>query len=125
MSLRWNQIGLTFLIGLLMGTVLGAVRARSMFRRPTDPAVRQERMLKKFSSRLDLSADQRQTVGQILNTKRTKIDAIFVQMRPQFEAVRQETSDEIKKVLNPDQQKKYEALDAEMEQRFKERFPNR
>ena len=121
MKTKWNHIAIGVIIGL--GLACGFQYARCLrFPHHKDNHSRHERLLKKFSSRLDLTADQRTQVDKILSNKRSRVSALFDEMKPRFETIRKETSDDIKKILHPDQQQKYEALDAEMEARFKGRF---
>lgn len=122
MNIKWNQVSVAFLTGLLIGTLLGASRLRRNFTSHWKKEPRHERMLRHFSSKLDLDAEQKTRVAGVLETKRTKIDALLAEMRPKFDKIRQETKTEISGFLNDDQRKKYEELDAKMEQRFKRKF---
>jgi hypothetical protein len=121
--MKWNQIFLAFLIGLLMGTFAGPFLFHRVMHRHWDRQHRHDRLLKKFSSKLKLSPDQREKISQILDANRPKVDAIFTETRTKLETVRQDTGLEIKKILSADQQKKYDELDIKMKERMDRNFP--
>lgn len=121
--MKFNQIAVAFLIGLLIGALAGPFIIRHGFHRNWNRDYRRTHLLKKISSRLNLSPDQEAYVAKIFDANRPKVDAIFTEMRTQLDAVRKETGDEIKKQLSPEQQKKYDDLDAEMQARMKRHFP--
>ena len=118
MNLKYNQIAAGLIIGLLLGTLLGASPLRWKIRSLWDHRTPQERILGRISSRLDLSSEQKTKVAAILEAKRVKIDALFAEGRSKFQAVRMETRAEIRNILTPEQIKKFEVLEAEMDARF-------
>ena len=91
-----------------------------------DPAQRVERRVQMLTQRLELSADQAAKVKAILTKEGEQMRAHFQQARPdsaqrpteeqrkafreQMQKVREQTNGEIAKVLNADQQKKYQEL---------------
>lgn len=123
MNLKWNQIGVAFLIGLLLGTLVGSPSLHRKFKKSWDKRPHHERMLDRFASKLDLSPKQKNEMAPILQAKRVRVEALFTEMAPKFEQIRTETNSDIRKLLNPDQLEKFEALDAKMKERFKKRFP--
>jgi len=123
MNFQWNQITLSLIAGLLMGAAVGGSPSFHEYAHKWDTRSPQERMLKRFAKRLDLTEDQKRQVATILEQKRAKMDALFNEMKPKFEQIRIETGDEIRQFLNPEQQKKFQAMDAEMSDRFNKRFP--
>ncbi len=125
MKLQWNQITAAFIGGLLVGTMAGGSPFFHNLTRKWDNQPPQERMLKRFAKRLSLTDEQKVQVASVMEQKRAKMDALFKEMKPKFEQVRTETSGEIRKFLTPEQQKKFEVMEAEMAKRFDKRFPPR
>jgi Spy/CpxP family protein refolding chaperone len=119
MTLKWNQVGVAFLIGLTVGVLVGGSSFCRDLTRKWDKQPRHERMLNKFSDRLSLTDEQRTQVKAIMHQKRSKMGVIYTEMRPRFEQVRNETSDEIRKILTPEQQQKFEEFEAEKRERFR------
>ena len=122
MKLVWKQI----FIGFLLGAVVGAVAGKqwcgsSLTHRPWDGRREhvQEKMLNKFNSKLKLNSDQQQKVAVILQAKRGKIDALRGEMRPKFEEIRNATRGEIRQLLTPEQQTKFDVMAAERDARRK------
>lgn len=123
MNLRWNQILVSLLVGILIGAITSGSPAVHDLIHKWDSHSPQDRMLKRFAKRLSLSSEQKTAVATILDQKRTKMDAIFNEMKPKFEQVRKETGDDIRKLLNENQKGKFEAMELEMTDRFNKRFP--
>ena len=125
MSLKWNQIAVGFLAGLVIGCAVVASPLRRYLRESWDKRPHHERMLDKLSSRLSLTPEQKTKMAAIFEAKRSRIEALMAEGRPKFDAVREETRAEIRKILTPEQIAKFETLEAKMEKRFKKRFPPR
>lgn len=116
------------LIAGLVGFVLGALTFWSFHYyygaqyRNADPY---RQMLNRFSSKLDLTSDQKTQVAAILEDKRRKIAALRDAARPRFEEIRGATRDEIRQVLTADQQQKFDAMQADWDAPWKRRRPAR
>ena len=79
-----------------------------------------EEQLERFSAKLQLSPEQRQRVAEILKATRGKIQALREEMRPKVEEIRKANRAEIRQVVTPEQQKKFDAMQAEREARAKQ-----
>jgi Spy/CpxP family protein refolding chaperone len=123
MNLKWNQITIALIVGLFAGALVADSPAAHDFMRKWDTHPPKERIVKRFAKRLNLTEEQKTQVAAVLEQKRAKMDAVFNEMKPKFEQVRAETSDEIRKLLNPEQQKKFAVMEAQMSERFNKRFP--
>ena len=77
-------------------------------------------MLEHISKELHLSEEQKQKVSAIFETKRPQMMALHAEMRSKFEALRNATQVEIRKLLTPEQQEKADKMEAEMEKHKKE-----
>jgi Spy/CpxP family protein refolding chaperone len=114
---KWGPFVLTFITGILLGSSIGwRVFEHHRFE-GRNPEVRNQRMVKLFSRKLALTPDQREKLIKILDEKRQKMDALRNESRPRFEALRLSTQDDIRAILNPDQIEKFNALEAQWEER--------
>ena len=120
-KIRLNQIAISLLIGFALGVVYGNWYTRENFHSRWKHGSMSQRMVERFSRELHLSSDQKKEVTAIFEAKRPQMVALQAEMKPKFEALRNSTQEEIRKILNPDQQKKLDELNAKMEERWKER----
>jgi Spy/CpxP family protein refolding chaperone len=103
-----------FLLGVLVGAGLAFYGGRHMHRSFRDMENRHKHMLDRFSRKLDLTPEQRQKVGAIMEESGKKMRSLWDESRPKAEALRKETADKIRALLNPDQIKKFDAFQKEM-----------
>ncbi len=120
-KIHWHQIAISLLIGFALGTAYGHWQAHQSFHSHWKSGSMRQHMLDRFSKELRLNADQKKQVGAIFDTKRPQMVALQAEMKPKFEALRNSTQAEIRKILNPEQQKKMDEMNAKMEERWKER----
>ncbi len=123
MKLSWKQVVPAFLLGAAAGLLLSRCCAISAFHRHGSGRF-EHYLLDQFSSKLQLTEEQRGKVAAILEAKRKKVDALRAEIKPRFEEIRTSTSGEIRQLLNPDQQKKFDQLEAKWSIRRK-RFHDR
>jgi Spy/CpxP family protein refolding chaperone len=69
-----------------------------------DPA----RIVEQLTHELALTPEQQRELGSILEETKTKHQAVYDQVRPQFEQVRQEGRARIRSILTPEQLPKFE-----------------
>ncbi len=102
MKLPWKYIFLAFLLGFFMGgTALLAMR--HFYPRGFKTGV--DAPLKRFSGELALTEDQRTRIKTILAANREK-------MKIYRQEIRTATRADIRKLLTPDQQKRFDTLEA-------------
>lgn len=112
----------SFTVPLLIGWFLGAASGLWFMHVLHTPAMHERhlhRMRERFLNQLKLAADQRDKVETALKETRTKLDALDAETRLREEQVRKATRLEIRALLNPDQQKTFDALNARREARRK------
>lgn len=119
MKLEWRQVAAAFLIGLIAGTAIGRWGLRFRSHKHWGSEKHYSRMLKRFSSKLDLTPEQRKQVATILDAKREKIKALHSEIRPEFEEIRTSTKAEIRRLLTPEQQEKFDQLQSKWESHWK------
>ena len=125
MKLAWKHVIVAFIVGVMVGIVGARGCVRFMVHRHWRSGQFQARMLQRFSSKLQLTPDQRTHVAAILDQKRQKIDALRAEIQPKFQEIRTSTAAEIRALLTPEQQQKFDAMNAKSEaraKRFHERF---
>jgi Spy/CpxP family protein refolding chaperone len=117
-KLAWKQILITFAISFVVGVAFGRWEfASQMHHRWKDPEHRQRFILKKLDSKLNLNPDQEKQVAAIFKDFAPKMEAARSEMKPKMEVLRQEVREKIMPILTPDQQKKYDQMEQEWQQR--------
>lgn len=121
-KLSWNQILISLLIGAALGIPLGKWQAQGDFSgRHWKKGEMKQHMLERFSRELQLNEKQKVQVSAIFENKHVQMEALREEMKPKFEALRTATQNEIRPLLTPDQQIRFDALNEEMEKRWKKR----
>jgi hypothetical protein len=82
-----------------------------------------------LNAELQLSAEQQQQLGVILDETGVEYEAIRERVRPEYDQVRQRSRDRVRAILTPEQKVKFEELvrqmDEERERRRREREQKR
>ena len=105
------------LASLTLGAGAGWWAGRDLFPRRWSWEQRYQRMWERFSSQLKLTAEQRDQVKVLLEAKRQKMSALRVETRPRYEEIRRSTQAEIRRMLSPEQQKKFDRMEMEWQAR--------
>lgn len=121
MKINWTQVLVAFLLGILVGLGTLWCARRYHFHKMTHGEDRYAHMLDKFSRKLELTPDQKEKVKAILEAKRQKIKALREQVGPKFEEIKSSTEAEIRKILTPGQQEKFESFKKKWEGRWEKR----
>lgn len=106
----WRPAALWLAAGLAAGAAGGLWLGR---RAGPEPRERYTRMVERFSSQLDLTEAQRSQVKAILEAKRGRVQALRAQLQPRFQEIRESTRAELRRVLTPDQQARFDRFEAE------------
>jgi Spy/CpxP family protein refolding chaperone len=131
MNNPWIKYAGVLVLGVLLGLAAGAWTARHHFFKSMGAVERRDpgqRILKKLDSELKLTPDQRTKVEAIFAENRRKMDALRAEIEPKmealrkateprFEALKKENEDAIRKVLTPEQAKKYDEIKARWEKK--------
>lgn len=96
---------LIFLLGFAAGAL--ALNAYKRWGRAGAVVSRQERFERIFGS-LQLSADQKSQVDQILSDTRMQLQALRKESEPRFAEIRRQADDRLQKILTPEQWKQFE-----------------
>jgi Spy/CpxP family protein refolding chaperone len=81
-------------------------------------------LVDRLASELDLTADQRTKIEEVLTARRTRLETVQREVRDRFEAEQRGLRDEIRKILTPEQQEKFDKNEQERS-RFGRRGPPR
>jgi Spy/CpxP family protein refolding chaperone len=105
---KW-QVRIAALLIFVLGFAAGALALNGYKRwsRSGAEASRQDRFEKMLDS-LQLNADQRTQVHQILGETRQQLQTLRKESEPRFEEIRRQTDDRLQKVLTPDQWKQFQ-----------------
>jgi Spy/CpxP family protein refolding chaperone len=116
-----KSIWKTLVLVLLLGAVIGAGAAWWIgeYGPCAKGRVPYATMVERFSKKLDLTPDQQRAIAAILEENRQKIKALRAEIRPKFEEIRQSTREEIRQHLAPEQQVKFDAMQAEWDAKRK------
>ena len=120
-KIHWHQAVISLLIGFALGAAYGQWHARESFHEHWKHGNMRQHMLERFSKGLHLTADQKKQAAAIFDAKRPQMAALQAEMKPKFEALRNSTQAELRKILTPDHQKEMDKMNAKMEEHWKER----
>ena len=82
-----------------------------------DDGRRERRMLDHLQSELQLSPEQTQQIRQVLDRTRDEMIELRGETEPRFVAIRERSRDQIRAVLTPEQQQKFDQLAARRPER--------
>ncbi len=111
------------LLCFALGSGTGWWAGREAFPRHWNRQQRYQQMLDRFSQKLRLTPEQKTQVKAVFEAKRQKMDALRGELRPRFEEIRRSTQEEMQKILTPEQQKRFDRMEAEWQSRLKKRHP--
>jgi hypothetical protein len=108
-------IFLIFFLGIACGALIMHITYKSRMEAFVSgrPGMREEILLKRLDRRLDLDDRQRAVVRTIIHETGTELKSIRKQIRPQINMVLEKGRAEVRKILRPEQQKKYDQFIAE------------
>lgn len=122
---RWKIITaltLVFVLGILTGVVgTGMVFKQGWHFGPRDPEKRKAFIIQRLERKLDLNADQKARVAAIVDRRHAAARDQFRRHRQALHAFMLESFAEIRLELTPVQQVKLDALQVDMEERFRKR----
>ena len=111
-----SKRGIAFicLMSFALGSGAGWWAGRDLFPRRWNREQRYTEMLERFNSQLKLTPAQRSQIKALLDAKRQRMEAMREERREEF---RRFTREEIRKLLTPEQQKKFDRMELEWQVR--------
>jgi len=117
----WLKTTFIFLIGFFLGVAATGLIFPRVFHPHHPPgAADADRILKRLSSELGLTADQKEKVSALLKQELPKADALRAEGDAKFKALRESFNTQLRAILDPEQIKKHDALMAKWAKRDKE-----
>lgn len=118
MTISWKQAVPVFFLGLLMGAAGGSWAHRIAARRfMAGGPPRPERMLENLSRELKLDGGQKDALKKVLDAQHERMLAFHKETSARFEEFRRSFESDVKKILTPEQQARFEALSARWQKR--------
>ena len=106
-------IGVVFLLGAMLGGMLGYVFAHRSYaagRAPNSESARRAQKVEELTREAHLTADQRKRLDEILIDVQGQMKAIHQQSEPQVEEVRKKARERIRAILTEEQKPEFEAF---------------
>lgn len=124
MNIHWKQVFAGLLIGFIAGGLAFGNFRTACFPKHGPHKDMKAHIMKRFDKNLHLTAEQKEKISTIFDETHPKMMALHEEMHPKFEAVRSEASQKIREVLTPDQQVKFEKMEAKWQERMKRFRPD-
>jgi|SRR6266536_271832 len=116
----WLLLLLVFFAGVSVGVVgTGAVVRQVVRRIASNPDLVRERIGRELERKLDLSAEQRTKVRQVLLKSHERIKSLRREFQPRFFAIVEQAEADISATLTPEQREKFQRLIKEKEPLWK------
>ena len=109
---------LIFVVGFAAGAL--ALNVYKRWGRTGQPQSRQDRF-ERMLDRLNLSAEQKTQVQQILSDTRGQLQTLRKESEPRFEEIRRQADERLQKVLTPEQWQQFQKERSEMRGRGRRR----
>ena len=114
---------LTFVLGGVAGAIsehLYETRIKNIGARPPG-RIGPHDIVEDMAKDLKLSPDQKEKLKGIIQQSRERYRTLSVQFRPQYDVIRNETNQEIRKILTDEQKTRFEMIVKDLEERHKTR----
>ncbi len=115
----WATLVLTLILGMSLGVLLD--RNIDFWSHGHDSESRSRRFMSMLEKELELSSEQKENLTKVLAANREKADAFWSDTRNSYAELRKEFRKQIRSVLNPEQQERFDAMMAEVDARREER----
>jgi Spy/CpxP family protein refolding chaperone len=115
-ALKWKlafAFLLVFIAGMTTGGFLGVHHLKRHFLGPPHSGDVAGRMREHFRRALDLTSEQESKIAPIIDATSAKLEAIRIETAERVRTVMEESKREVAPHLSPEQQKKLEKLEAE------------
>ncbi len=110
-----REAAILFVVVFVLGVAFGGVGDRLWNRHVSGQQVAASnnkptrvQMIDNFSQQVQLTPDQKQKLGEIMDDERTEWDALYKPLDAQREAIRQQGRDRIRAMLTPEQIPRFE-----------------
>jgi Spy/CpxP family protein refolding chaperone len=122
---KWKlviSVALVFILGVLVGSMGAGLYMKHRFPHPKrDPSEMRAFILKRFSEKLDLTDDQRNEFKAIIDQVGERLEEHFRRTHSEVGNIIEPGFSQMRAVLSPDQQEKFDELIERLERHRKER----
>ena len=121
-----SRLGAVALLGAAMafGALVGGIAVSAAEHRGTGPGNHnhgRDGYVARLTEELTLDSEQQESVRAVLNRHKPVMDSMWQEVRPRFDSVRTIIRGEIRSLLSPEQQGKYQQLIERREREQRER----
>jgi hypothetical protein len=120
MQSKFNMT-LVFAVGFLLGLAAAGLAIHHCFNRTCSNSSDADYLLKRLSSKLDLTAEQKTRVAALLKEEMPKAEALHQETRVKFKALADSFNSRLKPLLSGAQQQKLDAMAARWNERGQKR----
>jgi Spy/CpxP family protein refolding chaperone len=114
---KW-QVRAAVVIIFVLGAATGVLGTRFYYAwMRAGGATRGQDRFERLFDRLQLNAEQKTQVQQILTETRERLHALRVESEPRYREIKQQTDERLKQVLTPEQWEKFQQMKEEMRSR--------
>ncbi len=113
----WVKSAAIFAAGFLLGIAAFGLVIHHCFGHMGGGPPNSDMILKMLSSKLSLTADQKEKVSALLKEEQPKMEALHQESQTRFKAQRDSFNTKLRLLLNPEQQKKQDEMIAKWESR--------
>jgi len=121
---KWKlviSVTLVFILGVLAGSMGTGLYLKHHFPRPKgDPSEMRDFILKRFSQKLDLTEEQREKCKAIIDKVGERLEEHFRKTHSEVGNIIEPGFSQMREVLSPDQQEKFDELIERLERHRKE-----
>jgi hypothetical protein len=113
-----TKIFISFIVGILLGIAGTGFYIHHCFSRAWMNSGNHNHVVDVLDSKLNLTADEKVKVEKIFDEANPAMDKIRVETNGKLKAMREKTSAQIRLILTPDQQKKFDDLRADWDKKM-------
>ena len=117
MTPKWKQIVPALLVGILLGLWAGALLPKAALWCRHQRGSDADRLLNTIGAELKLDAGQKDAVKAVLETYRSQTKALHQETTAKFTQIRASMRQDVDKLLNPEQQKKFQEIQSHWDAR--------
>ncbi len=121
MTVSWKYLIVTLAIGWFIGAASGMVISHWCHNNPSHGR-HGKKMREKFFRELELTPEQQAQMDAIWQTNHPKIAQVYADARTQLEAIRLRSRTQMRALLTPEQQVKFDKVDAKFQEHFKQKL---
>ena len=119
----WVGLVMLFVSGVLIGFWGGGYAQKKVVvqRLEAPPGERGKLIMRRLTRWLDLSEEQQREIGRIVSQTQDELHTEWAQHLPRVRQIREQSADDIRKLLTPAQQEKYDRYLEKQKERYRKK----